>query len=408
MEPKRWQLIDTLRGQRKSKIVKTLAVNLLLSVSLFVPLLAFLSSRQAERITSTNAKEPWLLWHGDPSSSIVISWETDTPSNSFVSYGLSSLHFVYNDTISSQTTMHHIYLSGLVPDSLYYYRVGSIDAITNQTTLGSTFHFWTAPATTNAAFSFLFISDTQESELGISAHARVAEALAGYDDKDARFLIHGGDLVNDGASQSSWNYYFKHAAIYLPYFPLVCTLGNHDNMGGASYFREYTALNDSAPLYYSFNYSCAHFTVLTVPYGTAAELTAAMLQWLNGDLSRSASMKFRIVIFHCPVLSSGFFGKNQELLDNLHPILVNHNVTLVLNGHSHHYERLLLDGITYVIAGGGGGVMDPCHSTLPQTEAINDVPHFLKIDVNPVVGMRVNAITPDNVTFDSVLLGGGA
>ena len=56
----RWGLIATLRKQKPAKIAKTLILNVVLSISLFIPIFVFLGARSEERIVSTNDKLPWV------------------------------------------------------------------------------------------------------------------------------------------------------------------------------------------------------------------------------------------------------------------------------------------------------------------------------------------------------------
>ena len=59
--------------------------------------------------------------------SVVVNWSTDTPSTSYVQYGLSA----YTNTTAENTTLvttHSVVVSGLTASTLYHFRVGSRDA----------------------------------------------------------------------------------------------------------------------------------------------------------------------------------------------------------------------------------------------------------------------------------------
>lgn len=398
-----------LRRRRPAEIARMLSLNVLLTVALFVPLGAFLVLRDMERANDTNDKLPWLRFYGDPSTTIAISWETNASTTTYLEYGASPANLSTNVTSMVPVTMHHVHLDGLLPGTAYHYRVGAIDEGTGIAITGDTYSFKTAPAG-NAPFTFVVVSDTQESYLGMNHHQRVARAIKNEALAGARFVVHGGDVANYGQRQDSWNYFFKHASAYSPILPFVFTLGNHDNMGGAALFRRYYAFNQTGePLYHSFNYSSqVHVTSIPFPYGRDEEFDQDMLDWLDEDLNRSSAVPLKIVVFHCPVLSSGFFGRHRELETRVHPILARHGVALVINGHSHHYERCELDGVTYVVVAGGGGMMDPCHNLLPETRAIHNVPHYVRVTVHGTGTMLYEALTPDGVLFDAATLGGGA
>ena len=401
MRQQRFALFKKLRKQSPSWVVKKIFLNIILTILLILPIFTFIIIRDLERDVDSNDKEPWLRWYDDPSESIVISWETDSNTSTYLEWGISASNLSENVTIAGNVGVHHVYLNGLLPNTKYYYRVGA-----SNTSTGNTYSFMTAPATENVPFTFLAISDTQESELGISHHARVAAAI--NDEPNARFVVHGGDVADHGSIQESWNYFFKHSSRYTPNIPLVFTLGNHDNKINQPMYRKYYAFNQTNELlYYSFNYSSLHVISLKFPYGNDGEFKPAMLSWLADDLNKSASKQFKLVVFHCPMLSSSFFGRHRRMEAELHPLFDQYNVTLVINGHSHHYERCLLDGVTYSIVAGGGGLMDPCHNTLPETQAIHSIPHYVRVRVDPSTGMKYEALMPDGTVFDSVLLQGG-
>jgi hypothetical protein len=65
------------------------------------------------------------------SSSAVISWQTDEAADSRVDYGPTT-SYGSNRTSGAFTTIHSLALSGLTPDTLYYYRVRSKDQFGNE------------------------------------------------------------------------------------------------------------------------------------------------------------------------------------------------------------------------------------------------------------------------------------
>jgi hypothetical protein len=109
---------------------------------------------------------------GSPSNSgtAVITWNTDVPSSSNVSYGTSPglLNLQVND--SSLTTTHLLNLSGLATETTYYYQVTSADAIGNSAT-----------APTNPA-SFVTplgsLSDTTQGDLALGSGSCTVGSVA--------------------------------------------------------------------------------------------------------------------------------------------------------------------------------------------------------------------------------------
>ncbi|NMC03900.1 MAG: metallophosphoesterase family protein [Candidatus Lokiarchaeota archaeon] len=401
----RWGLLSTLRQHGLAKSAKLLVVNVILSVALVLPVFIFLGARAEERVVLTADKSPWLRFYDDPSTSMVVSWETSEMSNSYVLYGESSTSLDMIAADASMVLVHHVYLSGLSQNTRYYYRAGHNS--TGTPVLGATFSFMTAPVNVTAPFTFLAISDTQESTLGINHHAVVADGLAREARLGARFTLHAGDVADSGTDQDEWNYYWKHAATYSASLPILPAIGNHDDHGSQPMFRKYFAFRaPGEPLYYSFNYSSLlHVTALKITYGRETDFTSpggmAMMGFLAADLAAAASMPFKIVYFHCPIISSGFFGVNQVVMDNIRPFLAQYNVTVVITGHDHHYERLIMDSTTHLVIGGGGGVLDPCHNVLQETRAVTSIPHYARFTIDPAQGMSFEACTPQGNVFDA-------
>lgn len=61
-----------------------------------------------------------------------------------------------------------------------------------------------------------------------------------------------------------------------------------------------------------------------------------------------------ITAMHHPAYSAGHHGSTAEVQENWVPLFTQYDVPLVLAGHDHDYQRSLpLDGVTYVVSGGG-------------------------------------------------------
>ena len=78
-------------------------------------------------------------------TSATVTWTTDEPATSRVDYGTSSSALSLNATTAGLSTSHSVTLSGLTPNTRYYYRVTSADAAGNATT---------SPATTSSPASY--------------------------------------------------------------------------------------------------------------------------------------------------------------------------------------------------------------------------------------------------------------
>ena len=161
-------------------------------------------------------------------------------------------------------------------------------------------------------------------------------------------VLSGDNLIGSERPQD-FNVKFE-----LPYKALLdagvkfyASLGNHD----AREQRFYKLFNMGGHLYYTFNpRPDVCFFMLETTYPTPEQF-----DWLEKELKASSS-NWKIVVFHHPLYSSGDrHGSDLRLREVLEPFFVKYNVSVVLNGHDHFYERVKPQkGITYFVAGSGG------------------------------------------------------
>jgi tartrate-resistant acid phosphatase type 5 len=132
------------------------------------------------------------------------------------------------------------------------------------------------------------------------------------------------------------------------FFP---SLGNHDMAtGGGRPYLDYFDLPGNER-YYDFVRGQVHFFVLnsdpSEPDGTSA--TSRQAQWLRAQLAASTA-PWKLVYFHHPPYSSGEHGSTLTLRWPFREW----GASLVLAGHDHHYERLVVDNLLYCVNGLGG------------------------------------------------------
>ncbi len=70
-------------------------------------------------------------------NSAVVTWQTNEPATTRISYGLSPSSLVFSTTVAGLSTAHTINLTGLAAGTTYYYRVTSADASNNSTSAPS-------------------------------------------------------------------------------------------------------------------------------------------------------------------------------------------------------------------------------------------------------------------------------
>jgi predicted phosphodiesterase len=138
-----------------------------------------------------------------------------------------------------------------------------------------------------------------------------------------------------------------------PYKPLLdagvkfyAVLGNHDDREQ----RNYKLFNMNGELYYTFKAPRQNVRF----YGLESSyMDQRQLEWLERQL-RTTNEDWKIVFMHHPIYSSGErHGSSTSLRQVLEPLFLKYNVSLVLAGHEHFYERLKpQNGINYFTAGG--------------------------------------------------------
>jgi hypothetical protein len=318
-------------------------------------------SFDAELVASTNVqltRGPYLQI-GTPDSTI-IRWRTSGPTDSQVLYGPDPSNLIWSAGSGTSTTEHQVSLTNLLPDTKYYYAVGS----TTQTLTGGdqdTYFVTSPPVGTDAQTRVWVLGDSGTADANARA---VRDAYYGFNGSPYASLWL---MLGDNAYESGFDNEFQ-AAVFNMY-PLTLrqsvlwpTLGNHDgaaansNNGTGPYYDIFTlpkageagGLASGTEAYYSFDRGNIHFICLE-SFETDRSANGAMMTWLRNDLA-STSQKWIVAFWHHPPYSKGSHDSDTDLLmsemrQNALPILEAGGVDLVLSGHSHSYERsFLIDG----------------------------------------------------------------
>jgi hypothetical protein len=125
------------------------------------------------------------------------------------------------------------------------------------------------------------------------------------------------------------------------------SLGNHDSREQ----RFYKLFNMDGKLYFSFSPKPnIRFFALDSTYPVPEQIA-----WLEKELAASKD-DWKIVYFHQPLYSSGDqHGPDVQLRKVIEPMFLKYNVSVVLSGHDHFYERIKpQQGIAYFVVGSGG------------------------------------------------------
>lgn len=309
--------------------------------------------------------EPYLQYA--TRTKITVMWETDTPCTGVVEYGTTHPPKQVAK-FETRQGLGEVTLDKLEPKTRYFYRVTCTDA-EGRTLLSKDSTFQTA-VDPGDAFSFTVVGDTRRNP---AVTGKLAKHMW---DRRPNFVIHCGDVVDDGAAAGQWTGDLlgpcKELLSRVPVYPCI---GNHEK-NHANYYKYFSL---PAPEYhYSFRYGDAEFFVLDT--NTLRTLSLApggdQYKWLEKSLAASDA-KWKFCYHHHPAYSSdaddyGNTAKGASTNGDPHvklllPLYEKHKVDIVFNGHIHLYERSWpvkdgkvnqKDGVTHITSGGGGGPLE--------------------------------------------------
>jgi len=195
-------------------------------------------------------------------------------------------------------------------------------------------------------------------------------------------------------------------AVYAPIMrsvPFFVAAGNHDykTKSGAPLRRSFSLFENGGAAgrerWYSFDWGDVHVVVLDTE-----RMNRAQQAWLERDLERNR-LPWTVVVAHRPPYSSGKHGSDLRVRERFVPLFERHRVALVLHGHEHSYERTLpINGVTYVITGGGGRGTRPVGASYFTAFSLQ-VAHFVVVRVE-AEALRVVAIDALGREFDSAVI----
>jgi hypothetical protein len=295
-------------------------------------------------------------------TSVIVRWRTDQPTTGRVWYGPSANQLTASVRESQPTQEHVVTLTGLQPNTRYAYAAGYDDT---QLAAGPGYYVKTASPTGDKSPVRLWVLGDFGS--GTDNQRAVYQA---YQNATAS---HPADLwlwLGDNAySYGLEDEYQRNVfSVYGPTFrntPLFPSPGNHDYAGSETNFNipyynlfsfpqngEAGGVPSGSKSFYSANYGTVHLISLDSQGRQDGlrlyDTTSTQVQWLKRDLEANRTsanpIPWTIVIFHHPPYSKGSHDSDTEesmrlLRENLTPIFERYGVDLVMNGHSHAYER---------------------------------------------------------------------
>lgn len=372
------------------------------------------------------AKGPWVQRVTFDSAIVRVEVDPPSPATLEVGLGLPDGQGGHRIIESAESrSIHTIEVKGLEPATRYAYSVRAGAASKYAA-------FVTAPPDDgDAPFRFLVYGDNRSDD---AAHAAIVRAMVPV---ASDFLVHTGDLVEDGAVPAHWQTFFDIEAPLLSTRCFLACVGNHElTDGGAIEYARYFGWTD-LPLT-AFGARSRHSrSGLTseagVPTAMRPEHLNGTFRWgntrfflINGmvsyqrtvdrfwlekalsDADDEKNLEWRVVVVHHGPWSSGPHGNNARLHEaGVVPLLTRHKVDLVISGHDHLYERGWSEGLAYVVSGGGGAPVYRIKSQLPQARRVESVRHFVDVSVS-ARSMRFVATRVDGSTIERCSLHKGA
>ena len=275
-------------------------------------------------------------------------------------------------------------ITGLSASTTYEYQIGKKNGA-NDSDWSKVYEFKTA-AESISDFSFLVVGDTQGHNWGGddyedsktnkgAKYSRLAYDVAFSDLSNPAFMLHTGDVVEDGNNEVMWDLFFKALGERGTSTPLFATMGNHDSwIESDNFFFDYhfnhpnnggidgdyidnnlradaTSLHHIADnikeTVYSFDYGDVHFISLNsggMEPQDDIHIVKAQEAWLRADLEANQDARWTIIYQHQPVYHRRGGAEDRNWLNE---IIEGYGVDLVIQGHSHLNTR------TYPMINGG-------------------------------------------------------
>ena len=282
--------------------------------------------------------------------------------------------------------LHEVVIDDLEPGEVVEYRV---EQWGDEPIEGS----FVAPVAADAAFRLGWIADTMLPFAPDSIRTLAAFA--------PDVVLHGGDITYDASPFDSWNQLMHELRVLLRQAPAMFVVGNHEFESqdelDVQYRRLFQQQGDPGghTNYFAFTYGGVRFLCVDSESspGRLTDEGSAQLVWLDAELEAAAgdaSVRETIIAFHRPTYTlSKHAPGSLAMRDLIHERCLTHGVRLVLAGHVHAYERFEVDGVHYIIDGGGGALAYDPDEKLEEVEALRPGESELRVTSERATGVCV-------------------
>jgi len=335
------------------------------------------------------AKLPYLQSMTD--STVIVRWETSTSQAGKVEYGLTS---GYGSEVShsNSTVDHELTLTGLIEDTVYHYRAIS----GSDTSADATFR---SNVTGDHGFRFFAYGDDRSDS---AAHQSVINRMLAQSPTPI-LALNVGDLTYDG-SATAYATFFRIEKNLLSRMPMYPSIGNHDENNLTNWYRYLVLPNNER--WYEFHYGNSAFYCLDnystyTPGSTQYNWLVAALQ---ADSADPAVRHIFVFLHEPPYTTNTGHSSNLTVRQYLCPLFERFHVPITFQGHVHCYEHALVNGVHYIITGGGGAPLyTGWNSPQPWDIYRETTLECVLVEVNGDT-IRTRGIRPNGTEFDPLLL----
>ena len=275
-------------------------------------------------------------------------------------YSVSRNNLINEADIQPNTTKlyteNKAFVTGLEPNTTYYFRVGKAGAWSE---IGT----FTTAKNNKDAFTFIYLTDQQPYTYNMFMELQRVSDIATIKVPQASFWIHCGDMVESGTnnreypSEWEWEQFFEkqqHIFYRLPFAPV---LGNHNFSEEKNFSRHfhtnYPPFDNNIAVpgsTYSFVYGDALFFALNSiacynynNYNTPNETYANnLIAWMRAEVAKHPDVKWRIAYYHQPIFEATTYNNNDHDIiawrNKMAPVFDELEIDVALEGHDHVYK----------------------------------------------------------------------
>ena len=188
-----------------------------------------------------------------------------------------------------------------------------------------------------ASYKFVVTGDNRDGDQILLKVFKDAERF------QPRFAIHTGDFIPSG-TQQQYLTFIDHLKKAI--FPVIPAIGNHDAYkGGRKWYNQYFGKS-----YFAFDHGSDRFIFLDNAEGV---ITAGQMEWFEKQLKLKRRYKF--VAMHKPAYNTVWFHAfSGESAEKMLQLVDKYKPNYVFYGHIHIYDKMVRNGVTYIVSGGAG------------------------------------------------------